>query len=584
MASDQLDTSIAYGIFEDTIFLSVSARPPPASAGSTVFVRFCLSNGVISRCAEPPLKLSEKAHGIAGASKVGGSWALVLITNTEQVGVIRGSEIRRVLATHVLALPASGSGEPGDTDLGRLELLRAGLSPKVYGEGLYYARGSDLTASLQRQSEGPRRREGARQFLWNAHLVAPFDGAGLGGAVERLIMGSVRVARGLEWPRGGETIRGSVAVVSRRSTRRAGCRHWRRGASAEGHAANFVETEQIVCLEDGGSEPEAVASFVQVRGSIPILWMQPPDLRFKPRTHIGPDAASCAALARHFEDLHEQYGKVTVLSLVSASGAEGRLQEAFVRALGELGASSHLDAPTQLRFDVHSECGALANSGFAEKLLRKVEPHLDSTGIFFQSGGEVRQRQGGVVRTNCFDSLDRTNMAQAVLAGRVLGRALGLLGVPGQSALPEPLRRLWAEHGDELARQYAGTGAMKSHFTRTGRVSLLGLADDLRKATLRYFRNCFEDGRKQDAIDAVLGNEDEDGGPNPARAPPPLPVLPGWQAMLLIAISAAGTSLLASRGSWPAVALAVATVAALAARAPAAICRPTLCPAAHKQW
>ena len=27
---------------------------------------------------------------------------------------------------------------------------------------------------------------------------------------------------------------------------------------------------------------------------------------------------------------------------------------------------------------------------------------------------------------------------------------------------------MWANHGDEISRQYAGTGALKSGFTRTG--------------------------------------------------------------------------------------------------------------------
>lgn len=29
-------------------------------------------------------------------------------------------------------------------------------------------------------------------------------------------------------------------------------------------------------------------------------------------------------------------------------------------------------------------------------------------------------------------------------------------------------RRIWADHGDDVSRQYAGTGALKSGFTRTG--------------------------------------------------------------------------------------------------------------------
>ena len=29
---------------------------------------------------------------------------------------------------------------------------------------------------------------------------------------------------------------------------------------------------------------------------------------------------------------------------------------------------------------------------------------------------------------------------------------------------------VWADHGDDISRQYAGTGALKSGFTRTGRL------------------------------------------------------------------------------------------------------------------
>ena len=40
----------------------------------------------------------------------------------------------------------------------------------------------------------------------------------------------------------------TVAVVSRRSRHRAGTRYKRRGVDAEGHVANYVESEQV-CFE-----------------------------------------------------------------------------------------------------------------------------------------------------------------------------------------------------------------------------------------------------------------------------------------------------------------------------------------------
>ena len=65
---------------------------------------------------------------------------------------------------------------------------------------------------------------------------------------------------------------------------------------------------------------------------------------------------------------------------------------------------------------------------------------------------------------------------------------------------------LWADHGDDISRQYAGTGALKSGFTRTGKRTTFGLVDDGVKSMVRYYVNNFSDGRKQDAVDLVTGN------------------------------------------------------------------------------
>lgn len=64
---------------------------------------------------------------------------------------------------------------------------------------------------------------------------------------------------------------------------------------------------------------------------------------------------------------------------------------------------------------------------------------------------------------------------------------------------------MWANHGDDISLQYAGTGALKSGFTRTGVRTKAGLADDGWKSGVRYYLNNFEDGHKQDALDLVSG-------------------------------------------------------------------------------
>lgn len=51
-------------------------------------------------------------------------------------------------------------------------------------------------------------------------------------------------------------------------------------------------------------------------------------------------------------------------------------------------------------------------------------------GFFHQEGrGRVRHSQRGVMRTNCMDCLDRTNVVQNILARRSLARQLQALGI-----------------------------------------------------------------------------------------------------------------------------------------------------------
>ncbi len=74
--------------------------------------------------------------------------------------------------------------------------------------------------------------------------------------------------------------------------------------------------------------------------------------------------------------------------------------------------------------------------------------------------------QQGVFRINCIDCLDRTNIVQSAIAKVILEtqcRKLGLL--PPDEQLPSNCRSMyqtmWANNGDVISRQYAGTAALK---------------------------------------------------------------------------------------------------------------------------
>ena len=59
-----------------------------------------------------------------------------------------------------------------------------------------------------------------------------------------------------------------------------------------------------------------------------------------------------------------------------------------------------------------------------------------------------------------------------------------------------------------LSKIYAGTGALKSSFTRHGKMSLAGAIADARKSATRVYINNFADNRRQNTIDMLLVSDE----------------------------------------------------------------------------
>jgi len=73
--------------------------------------------------------------------------------------------------------------------------------------------------------------------------------------------------------------------------------------------------------------------------------------------------------------------------------------------------------------------------------------------------------QSGVLRTNCIDCLDRTNVAQYAYGLAALGYQLQVLGfiesphIDLDNPLAEELMEVYESMGDTLAFQYGGSAA-----------------------------------------------------------------------------------------------------------------------------
>ena len=290
---------------------------------------------------------------------------------------------------------------------------------------------------------------------------------------------------------------------------RPGLRYLRRGVDDEGHTANSVETEQILS-RTSWSDLEKVYSFTQIRGSIPLFFSQSP-YAFKPVPILQHSyEANHMAFRRHFASVVNRYGGVQIALLVDKTGGEAAIGEQFEEHTKKLNGDGGING-TQIGFewfDFHAVCRGMRFDKVG-LLVEKLQAPLERFGMTVEIGGKLLKKQIGVVRTNCMDCLDRTNVVQSACASRILERQLAEEGVEinlQEDPSTQWFNTLWADNGDAISQQYSSTAALKGDFTRTRKRNYRGALNDLGLTLTRYYTNIVSDFFSQAAIDYLLGN------------------------------------------------------------------------------
>lgn len=442
--------------------------------------------------------------GVVGMLKLLAGSYLLVITDRECVGSYLGHPIFKVKSMKIfscdLSLKTSGIEQKKmETEFSVL------LKAAEMSSGLYFSYDTNLTLSAQRLHDLgdetkllPLWRQADPRFLWNNYMLEVLIDNKLDPYLLPVVQGSFQH---FQTSIGKDII--DVTLIARRCTRRIGTRMWRRGADSDGYVANFVETEQILQLKG------FTASFVQVRGSIPFLWEQIVDLKYKPKFEIVRHEDAPEVVERHFLDLRKRYGTVLAVDLVNKHGGEGRLSEKYANAMQRVVS----DDVRYLHFDFHKICGNIYFERLSilyEQMVDFLEKHRY---LLLNDKGEKIESQHGVVRTNCIDCLDRTNVTQSMIGRKMLESQLRRIGVfvaeetiSTHPNLNENFKILWANHGDEISIQYSGTPALKGDFVRYGQRTVYGFLKDGYSALTRYYLNNFCDGTKQDAMDLLQGH------------------------------------------------------------------------------
>ncbi|XP_055384733.1 phosphatidylinositide phosphatase SAC2 [Condylostylus longicornis] len=358
-------------------------------------------------------------------------------------------------------------------------------------DSFYFCPDGDITNNLQRRSEDTV----DERFFWNKHMVENISVFNDKTWILPIIQGFVQVEHCVI----GEDCF-TLALVSRRSRHRAGTRYKRRGVDVQGFCANYVETEQILSFR------HHQMSFTQVRGSVPVYWSQP-GYKYRPPPRLDRDETETqVAFEKHFNQELDIYKNIVIINLVEQTGKEKVIADSYATHIVKYNS----DRLIYVTFDFHDYCRGMRFENVSV-LVEALAPEAGAMGFHWRDGQGTICNQKAVFRVNCMDCLDRTNIVQTALGKAVLESQLVKLGLaPPYTPIPEQLKNpfmvLWANNGDVISRQYAGTNALKGDYTRTGERKLTGMVKDGMNSANRYYLARFKDSYRQATIDLMLGN------------------------------------------------------------------------------
>ncbi|KAF2201845.1 hypothetical protein GQ43DRAFT_462844 [Delitschia confertaspora ATCC 74209] len=505
-------------------------------------------------------------RGTLGLITVNGDVFLVVVSGASKVATVRpGETVQRIHSVAFYCLNSSNYDHllndevnPYPTDTIDEEGFEMGFgrgkgeSPlehpcmalkKLLSSGtFYYSSDFDLTRRLQDRSTDVVTvsiDSLDAGFLWNSYMIQPLvdfrsrlsprekealDNSGILTSAIRGFALTITVPSAsspIKVARSG--LPSTMTLISRLSCRRAGTRFNARGMDDDGNVANFVETETIFWAPLG-----VCFSYVQIRGSVPLFWEQATGLlpgQQKITIARSPEATQ-PAFDKHFENLELSYGAVHVVNLLSnEKQGEVDLSARYRHhiqhnPLNNSDEKEH-DLLRLTEFDFHAETRGPGGYEMASLISQWIQNSADSFAYYLSEEEEEDGRehgktgpyrrattilqQEGIFRTNCLDCLDRTNLVQTIISKMALEL---FLRHRRASASPDFWVRhssMWADNGDALSRIYAGTGALKSSFTRHGKMSLAGALADARKSVTRTYINNFADKGRQNTIDLLLG-------------------------------------------------------------------------------
>ena len=345
-----------------------------------------------------------------------------------------------------------------------------------------------------------------REWVWNGALSAPLRATGIPGVCPTLMQGLVE-SRELRDSNGKLF---NLCIFGKRSSLHPGTRYLARGLNDAGAPGNEVEMEQLVWCEADRDSAQATSSaslgasestngvvhapqgkiwnwssYVWRRGSVPISWVQEIKQAYgEAEIQVSKDNPY-RGTSTYFNRVMNAYRTrsgttagerqsfpITCVNLLRCAPGkpEMLLSEHFHEAISGVRQRTGLEGVSILNFDWHANCKTLGEPKTVEGLWVALRNQLVegsvSSGIASAFDGERVEKtvsgwQRGILRYNCADSLDRTNLAGFFVAVQVLTEQCSELGLSVFNA------------NVNAGLAYAGSGSTDASVPRTSSGSSL---------------------------------------------------------------------------------------------------------------
>ena len=493
---------------------------------------------------------TQKAKAILGMINIKDTNFILYITSSDKVGQLKGQDVFRITEVEFFEI-----SDPKKQKVNNQEIsdLKDGIK-KLLKLGFYYSFGVDLTSSQEYQSrilsdttngiksifnnnstniknnKNFYRKENASKFgisenveenlrriyltsyekyFFNKNLYKKFLDPTTNTPLDPCFIMPIICGYFGTFT---HEIDGSIlyfTLISRRSQNHCGTRYNTRGINDDGHVANYCESEQIVIYKNN------LLSFCQLRGSVPVFFQQ---IGFRAATDITRNRnLTIEAFSKHLAEMREDYNLIYFINLLNQTKK------------GEALIISNFEKQIKFRksnksfryyyFDMQNECPRDDYSKI-DYLMQNLEIPLNIFQFFSEdlNTHEILKHQKGTTRTNCLDCLDRTNVIQTRISWLVLQKMLYYLNLNVQdifnkeekffyltnNKFKENFKDIWAENGDQISIQYAGTASTITTVTKTGGHNLMGIIQHGIATVSRIYQGSFEDYFKQECIDTFL--------------------------------------------------------------------------------